>query len=459
MIRSAVTVAMATFMPSGSAVGRNAALKSTLPEAREGRLIDRPVPGVSGVVARTLAVLALLATVNVRTSAQQGPVTAFTGATLVDGTDGAPVANATLLVRDGRVLAAGAASRVAIPVGAQRTRLDGRVIIPGLINAHGHVNTPADLATYAAYGITTVFSLGGEPASVFAARAGQNTPALDRARVYLAGPVLTPATPAEARTQVADVAAQRVDIVKIRVDDNLGTTVKMSPDVYRAVIAEAHGRGLRVAVHVYYLADAMDVLAAGADYIAHSVRDEPVNAAFVGALKANGACYSPTLMREVSTFVYESTPSFFADSLFLAHANRQWMSTLQEPARQDAMRTSVSAQRYKAQLPVANRNLKMLSDAGIPIAMGTDTGPVGRFQGYFELMELEHMVDAGLTPRQAMAAATRDAARCMHIDRDVGTLETGKWADFVVLDASPLERISNVRRIRAVYVAGNLLPR
>ena len=408
---------------------------------------------------RGLAGFALLIAFTGLASAQSGAVMAFTGALLIDGTDRAPVANAVLLVRDGRVLAAGPASRVAIPAGARRTRLDGKVVIPGLINAHGHVNTPADLATYAAYGITTVHSLGGEPASVFAARAEQNTPTLNRARVYLAGPVLTPTTPAEARAQVADVAAQRVDIVKIRVDDNLGTAVKMSPEVYRAVITEAHQRGLRVAVHFYYLADAKDLLDAGADFMAHSVRDVPVDAAFVGALKAKGVCYSATLMREVSTFVYGSTPAFFADSLFLTHANRQWVTMLQEPARQATMRASASAQRYKAQLPVANRNLKALSDAGVPIAMGTDTGPTGRFQGYFELMELEMMVDAGLTPRQAITSATRDAARCMHIDRDLGTLETGKWADFVVLDASPLERISNVRRIQSVWIAGNQVAR
>ena len=408
---------------------------------------------------RGLAGFALLVAFTASAGAQSGAVMAFTGAMLIDGTDRAPVANATLLVRDGRVVAAGPASRVAIPAGARRMRLDGKVVIPGLINAHGHVNTPADLATYAAYGITTVHSLGGEPASVFAARAEQNTPTLNRARVYLAGPVLTPTTPAEARAQVADVAAQRVDIVKIRVDDNLGTAVKMSPEVYRAVITEAHQRGLRVAVHFYYLADAKDLLDAGADFMAHSVRDVPVDAAFVGALKTKGACYSPTLMREVSTFVYESTPTFFADSLFLTHANRQWVTMLQEPARQASMRTSASAQRYKAQLPMANRNLKALSDAGVPIAMGTDTGPTGRFQGYFELMELEMMVDAGLTPRQAITSATRDAARCMHVDRDLGTLETGKWADFVVLDASPLERISNVRRIQSVWIAGNQVAR
>ena len=393
------------------------------------------------------------------TNAQATPVRAFTGATLIDGTDHAPVPNATIIVRDGRIVAAGPASSVAVPAGAERVSLTGKTVIPGIINAHGHVNSPADLRTYAAYGVTTVFSLGGEPASVFAARAQQNTPSLDRARVFLAGPVLSPTTPDEARTQVAGVAEQKVDIVKIRVDDNLGTTPKMTPEVYGAVIDEAHKRGLRVATHLFYLVDAKSLLDAGSDFVAHSIRDADVDAEVIAKLKKRDVCVSPTLMREVSTFVYETTPEFLSDSFFLAHANREWMAAVSKPDAQEAMRTSTSAQRYKAALEVAKRNLKSLSDAGVPIAMGTDTGPTGRFQGYFELMELEQMVSAGLTPRQALTAATRDAARCKKLDRDLGTIEPGKWADFVVLDASPLPFISNVRRISSVWIAGNKVAR
>ena len=391
--------------------------------------------------------------------AQEPPVRAFTGLTLIDGTNRAPVPNATIVVRDGRVVAAGPGGTVRIPVGARLISLAGKTVIPGLINAHGHVNGPKDLDTYAAYGVTTVFSLGGEPPSVFAARAAQNTPALDRARVFLAGPVLSPKTPDEARAQVAEDAAQKVDIIKIRVDDNLGTAPKMAPELYRAVIAEAHKRGMRVATHLFYLADAKSLLDAGSDFVAHSVRDADVDSEFIAKLKQRNVCVSPTLMREVSTFVYETTPDFFSDSLFLTHANRVWMANLEKPAAQQAMRASPAAQRYKVALEVAKRNLKTLSDAGIPIAMGTDTGPTGRFQGYFELMELEQMVSAGLTPRQALTAATRDAARCMKLDRDLGTIEPGKWADFVVLDADPLANISNVRRIASVWIAGNQVKR
>ena len=376
----------------------------------------------------------------------------------MDGTDRAPIVNATLLVRNGRVVAAGPAARIDIPAGAERVALTGKFVMPGLINSHGHASSVADLATYAAYGVTTVYSLGGEPAAIFAARDAQRTAPPAFARVFVAGPVLTPTTPDEARKQVAEVAQQRVDIVKIRVDDNLGTTPKMTPEVYRAVITEAHARGLRVAVHFYYLADAQDLLNAGADFMAHSVRDVDVTDPFARALRDKKVCYTPTLMREVSTFVYDSPPAFFSDSFFLAHANRAWMSTLQHPARMESVRTSASAKTYKAQLPVAMRNLKRLSDAGVAIAMGTDTGPVGRFQGYFELMEMEMMVDAGLAPRHVLASATRDAAACLQLDKELGTLEPGKWADFVVLDASPLERISNMRRQHSVWIGGRRVP-
>jgi imidazolonepropionase-like amidohydrolase len=413
-------------------------------------------------------IAAILASVSM--PAQQPASTmAFTGARVIDGTDRAPIENATILVRDGKIVAVGAASAVTVPAGAQRVALAGKTVIPGLVNAHGHVgntvgmeqgnysaeNVARDLKTYAAYGVTTVFSLGDDQAAGIAARDSQKTASLNRARLFVAGPVLAPKSPADAVKLVDEDAAMKVDIVKIRVDDNLGTTPKMSPDIYKAVIDEAHKKGLRVAVHLFYLDDAKAVLDAGADFIAHSVRDVPVDDAFVAMLKRRDVCYCPTLMREVSTFVYGSTPAWFSDPFFLKHADMAAVDALKQPARQQAMATSKSAQRYKAGLEVANRNLKKLSDAGVKIAMGTDTGPPARFQGYFELMELEMMAKAGLTPKQVLASATRDAARCMKLDSEVGTLEPNKWADFVVLDADPLADVSNVRKINAVYVAGN----
>jgi imidazolonepropionase-like amidohydrolase len=408
-----------------------------------------------------LAVAAASLALSERPRAQQpAPVKAFTGARLIDGTDRAVISNATIVVRDGRVAAAGAAGSVAVPPGAERVDLGGKTVIPGLINAHGHVNTPdRDLKTYAAYGVTTVFSLGGETEAHFAARNSQNTPSLNRARIFVAGPVVAPDSPADAREQVAKVAAMKADLVKIRVDDNLGTTPKMTPEIYKAVIDEAHKRGLRVAAHLFYLEDAKGLLSAGADFVAHSVRDADVSADFIAQLKSRGICVCPTLMREVSTFVYESTPDFFSDPFFLKHADMKQVEQLKTPASQAAMRKSTSAQRYKAGLEVASRNVKKLADNGVTIAMGTDTGPAGRFQGFFELKELELMAKAGLTPKQVLQSATRDAARCWRVDKELGTIEAGKWADFVVLDADPLANVANTQKISAVYIAGNMVSR
>jgi imidazolonepropionase-like amidohydrolase len=405
---------------------------------------------------RTVSLL-LVALANAATA--QSRVKAFMDVRIIDSTGATPLTTSVIVVRDGRIVAVGPSSRTTIPAGAQRIPLDGKVVIPGLINSHGHVNTPADLRTYAAYGVTTVVSLGGEDSAVFAARAAQNIPTLDRARVFVAGPVLTPRTPDEARTMVEGVANQKVDWVKIRVDDNLGTATKMTPEVYRAVIDEAHRRGLRVATHLYYLDDAKALVAAGTDFVAHSVRDQNVDDEFISTLKASKRCYSPTLMREVSTWVYESTPDFFSDPLFAKHANPAWVAAGRDPERQQALRTSRSAQTYKAQFPFAVRNLERLAEAGIPIAMGTDTGPQGRFQGYFELMEVEEMVKAGMSAADALKSATIVAARCMGLDRDLGTIAVGKWADFVVLDGNPLSDISNIRRINSVWIAGNRVPR
>ena len=404
------------------------------------------------------AALIALALTSVPTTGQPAaspPPRAFTGAQLVVG--GAAAAPSTILVKDGRIEAIGPGLGIRIPPGTATTDLSGKFIVPGFVTAHAHVsdvnglgpraytaeNTARQLGLFARYGVTTVWSFGGEQAPAFQARDAQSTPSLDRARIYVSGDVITGATPAEARQAVARVAAMKPDLIKIRVDDNLGATTKMAPDVYRAVIEEAHARKLRVAAHIFYLDDAKDLLRAGADIIAHSVRDKDVDDEFISLLKAKQASYIPTLTREISTFVYESTPAFFSDPFFLKEADPAVVARLKEPARQTAMRDSTPARRYKAALEIAKRNLKRLSDAGVTIAMGTDAGPSPeRFQGYFEHLEMEMMVDAGMTPAQVLRAST-------------GSLKAGDWADFVALDADPRADIRNTRKIAGVWIAGN----
>lgn len=405
-------------------------------------------------------------------SANPAGVKAFVGARLIDGAGKLAIENAAVIVRDGRVEAVGPASEVKPPAGAQTINLAGKFIIPGLISTHVHIsdvqgvrppaytdeNTLRQLGVFARYGVTAVLSLGGEKEPAFKARDAQNTPSLDRTRIYLSGDVITGKTPQEAREMVARVAAAKPDIIKIRVDDNLGATAKMPPEVYRAIIDEAHQRGLRVAAHIFYLDDAKDLLRAGADFIAHSVRDKEIDDEFISLMKKRDIPYCPTLTREISTFIYESTPPFFSDPFFLREADREVVAQLQEPQRQEAMRKSATAQRYKAALTVALRNLKRAVDAGILVAMGTDAGPfANRFQGYFEHLELEMMAEAGLTPSQILRSATGAAARALRVD-GVGAITKGAWADFVVLERDPLKDIRNTRSIASVWIAGNQAP-
>ncbi len=399
---------------------------------------------------------------------------AFIGARLIDGTGGPVIEDSVLVVRDGRIEAAGSRDGVEVPPDAEQVDVGGRTILPGLINAHGHINNVRGLESdpsfyteehvenqlglYARYGITTVFSLGGDGPEGMLVRDRQDNPELDRARLYVAGAIVTGPSPEEAREQVSAVAASGADVVKIRVDDNLGSSTKMTPETYQAVIAASHEQSLDLTAHMYYLEDAKGLLRAGADLLAHSVRDSEVDDELVSLLRDSGACYCPTLMREVSTYVYETRPDWFDDPFFLKEADPAVISALEEPDYQERLQNSRSAQTYKTQLAVAKQNLKILSDAGIPIAMGTDTGPAARFQGYFEHGELALMVEAGLTPMQAIVASTSDAARCMNVEADLGSLEAGKWADFLVLGENPLEDIANTHSLESVYIAGNAVP-
>jgi imidazolonepropionase-like amidohydrolase len=382
-------------------------------------------------------------------------VRAFVGARIIDGTGKTAEEKATLLVRDGRIEAVGPS--VKVPAGAQRIDAAGKTIIPGLINAHGHVNDRSQLSVYARYGVTSVFSLGGDNELKLRdqTRREQQTPALTRARLYIAGPIPVSKTPEEGRKAVDAIAAAKTDIVKIRIDDQLGTATPMPPEVYTAIIEEAHAKGMRMAVHIVKLADATAVLRLGADYIAHSVRDRELDGETIALLKKNNAFYTPTLMREVSTFIYADKPAFLTDPLFLRDANRTEVAKAREPEFRNAMRNSSAAKWYREHLGVAMLNLKKLQDAGVQVVMGTDTGPAYRFQGYFEHMELEYMTMAGLTPMQAIVAATATGARCLHAADQFGTLEAGKWADMIVLDANPLDDIRNTRKINSVWIAGN----
>ena len=413
---------------------------------------------------RSLPALALALLVSC--GSLDGQVVAYVGATVWDGTGSAPVPDVTIVVEDGRITAISAAGNV--PPGAQVVNLEGKFVIPGLIDVHAHVSgrwapegvtgeadrIRGDLELFAKYGVTTVNSLG-DGAAVLAVRDAAS-PTDPRARLLASGAVLDGDDPAAVRAAAIERADAGVDWLKLRVDDNLGTSQKMPWDAVQAVLDVGEERGLRVATHLFYLDDAKRLLEMGTGMVAHSVRDTDVDDSFIDALIANDVCYVPTLTREISTFVYAERPDFFDNDFFTELADESEVARVSQPAFMERMRESPAAAGYRVALQQALRNLKLLVDAGAPVTFGTDAGPAARFPGFFEHLELAVMVRAGIRPEQALYAATGQAAACLGLE-DVGTLEVGNWADFLVLASSPMDDITNTQTLEQVYVAGKPL--
>lgn len=397
---------------------------------------------------------------------------AFVGANVWDGLADAAIQDAVLLVRDGRVVALGSRSDVVIPEGSKQVDVSGQWIVPGLINAHGHVgvakgldtdedtagtleNMQAQLALYARYGITSVVSLDEPNYNGVQLASGNDATDLTRARLHVSGPYLNPESPDEVQAQLAERIAGGVTWAKIRVDDQLGDSTAMDEATYREVVRQAHAAGLPVAAHIVYLRDARGLVDAGADIIAHSVRDAAVDDALMAQMRDKNICLHPTLTREVSTYVYAQPPAFFNDAFFTRDADPEVIAQLQT-SEQQAKFTGRHADWYRQHLPVATANLKRLHDAGVRIAFGTDSGPPARFQGYFEHKEAAMMQQAGMPAAAILRSLTADAADCMKLE-NVGTLKAGNWADFVVLRADPLADIGNLRQIAQVRIAGNAI--
>jgi imidazolonepropionase-like amidohydrolase len=344
--------------------------------------------------------------------------------------------------------------------------------MPGVINAHAHLNADVSnrsirdkligqLKVYADYGVTTVVVLGAgvdDLDETVKLREEQGTGPLDRARVFVAGSsIRNLKTAEEARAAVNNYADRKADIIKIHIT---GGPMDMTPEVYGALIEQAHKRNLRVAAHLFYMKDARGLLDKGVDVIAHAVRDQPVDAAFIAEVKKRNIPYIPTLTRDLATFIYEGPVPYFTDPFFTRHmdAYSREMKILTDPAMMEKTKNSKEAQAIKAAIEMNKKNLKTLSDAGVLIAMGTDTGTnTGQWQGYFEQVEMEMMAQAGMTPMQVIVASTGGAARAMKLDQQLGTIQPGKAGDLLVLNANPLTDIRNTRQIHSVWIGGRRL--
>ena len=376
---------------------------------------------------------------------------AFEGARVIVG-DGDVIENGTIVVEADRLTAVGESAAIEVPAGATRVDLAGRTVMPAIIDTHVHLRSTRDelvedLQRKAYYGVAAVMSLGRGVGDVAYQVRDEAIPNAARYRTADRG-ITAPepgrtdvpywiSTEEEARATVQEVASQNPELVKIWVDDRSGQFEKLTPELYGAVIDEAHQHGLRVTAHVFTLEDAKGLLRAGLDAFAHGIRDMDVDDEVV------------ELFRERPDVVL--VPNLPGSGVA---TDLSWLSgTI--PPDQLAQMQEASVDRPDAQeaFGIQARNLARLHAAGVTIAFGTDGGA-----GWSPHAEMEDMVRAGMTPAEVLVAATQNSAALLELD-DLGTLEAGKSADFVVLEANPLDDITNTRRIVDVYLRVTVVER
>jgi imidazolonepropionase-like amidohydrolase len=388
-------------------------------------------------------------------TARQGPattVTLFEGARLIIGDGSEPIENAAFVVSGERLTQVGRAGQLQVPAGARRVDLRGKTVMPAIVDTHTHLATTRDtlidqLQRKAYYGVGAAMSLGQDTGDVAFQVRSETIP--NAARFRTAGRGITMPEPgrtdapywvetvAEARKAVQELAVKKVDLVKIWVDDRNGQYKKLTPELYSAIIDEAHKNGLRVTAHLFTLEDAKGLVRAGIDAFAHGVRDKDIDDEFVTMIKQRpGIILVPNLPdRGVATDL-----SWLSASVPAAELRQLQAAATDRPAVQQTF-------------GIQARNLAKLNAAGVKIALGTD-GNVA----WAHHLEMEDMVAAGMTPAQVIVASTRNAAELLKLT-DMGTIATGKSADFLVLDANPLEDIKNTRKLSDVYLRGTAVAR
>lgn len=404
--------------------------------------------------------------------------TVFEGARLITGDGSAPVENSAFVMENAKITAVGRKGEITAPAGAARVDLTGKTVMPALVDTHTHLgwaiiktgridkdsytkdNLIDHLHRLAYYGVAATESMGIDPGETpYEVRAN---PVPDAALFHTAGrgmgrPNAGPGQPywkpvayaidseADGRKAVQELADKKVDWVKIWVDDRNGTVPKLTPPLYRAIIDEAHKHDLRVVAHIYYLADAKELLRAGIDGFAHGVRDKDIDDEFMKLIKERPNVFVIPNLPDIGTGLQD--PAWLGETVPAPEIKKLT----------DAFQNRSPADKKKAAdfFAVQARNLKKLNDAGVRIGFGTDSGTT---VGWTDHEELADMVTAGMTPNQVITAATKTSAEILKMDQ-LGTVATGKSADFIVLDANPLENIANSRKIAKVYLRGKEVDR
>ena len=394
-----------------------------------------------------LAVLAVAGSASAFGQAPTESVTVFENARVIVGDGRAPIENASFVVTGARFGQVARAADVRVPAGAARVNLAGKTVMPAIVDTHTHLSQTreallTDLRRRAYFGVGAALSLGQDTTDASLDVRGQTTAGL--AKFLTAGRGITAPEPgrttapywvtttAEARKAVQENAARKVDIIKIWVDDRMGKVTKLSPELYGAVIEEAHKNGIRVIAHIYTLDDAKATLRAGVDAFAHGVRDKDLDEEFMALVKQHRDLVLGPNMPDRGVV-----------------ADIDWLRPILPAADFEALQKD-NTDRSDAQAfwSIQARNLAKMSAAGVRIVVGTDGNTP-----YAPHVEMRDMVAAGMTPMQVIVAATRNGAQFLNLT-DTGTIEANRSADFLVLDANPLDDITNTRRIASVYLRG-----
>jgi imidazolonepropionase-like amidohydrolase len=394
-------------------------------------------------LAALMSTIALGILTGVAGPASAQGVTAYEGARVIVG-DGRVLDNATLVVSGTKITQVGGT----VPDAATRVNLAGKTVMPMFIDTHTHLSTTRDklvldLRQRAYFGVGAALSLGTDNFDLLDLR-NKDNPGM--ARFFSAGkgisrtegrPTLEINSVEEARKAVQTNVARKVDIIKVWVDDRDGKFDKVLPSQYEAVIDEAHKNGLRVTSHIFNEIDGKRLIRAGIDAFAHSVRDKDIDDEMLS--------------------LYKSNPNLVVNPNLPDRGIKQdlsWLRASLAPADYAKLEEgNADRPRQQAAYGIQARNLAKINAAGVKIVLGTDGN-----RAWAPHEEAADMVAAGMTPMQVIVAATKNAAEFLKMS-DTGTLEVGKNADFIVLDANPVDDITNTRKISQVILRGAVVDR
>jgi imidazolonepropionase-like amidohydrolase len=406
---------------------------------------------------------------------------------LIDGTGKPAQKSVDVLIEGDKILEVGSGLK---STSSKKYDLKGKTMIPSFISAHTHLGTLKGITSnaenytrenilrqlkhYQTYGINSVLVMGTDRPLIFENGLRDSTVAgsLPGARLFSAGYgfnvpdanpgswmnlLLRPESPEQVPAMMDKVAAVNPTTIKMWVDDHGGKATKMEPEIYTSIISEAHKRNISVTAHLFYVEDAKKLVRAELDVIGHSIRDKEVDDKLLDLMKEKNVIYIPTLTLDHYAYIYADKPEWINSRFFQQSLEPGVFEMISDKSYQDKIKNSPDYRKNKEAAKTAMTNLKKIFDAGITVALGTDSGafPI-RPQGFSEHYEMELMVKSGINSLDVIRISTLNAAKVLGIEKDYGTIEMGKKADFIILNADPIADIRNTQKIESVWKDGKL---